>query len=76
MPAVTNSREAITMSIFKKYCDNREIFFIEDRDGFYWINGTNGYYKTDWTIEEAVEDYKTGKGKAWRFELECRSWCD
>lgn len=61
---------------FDKYCDNREIFYIEDRGGYYMINGANGYKKGDWTIEEAVKDYKSEEGKARRFESEYRSWCD
>ena len=48
---------------FEKYCDNREIFYIEDRGGYYWINGADGYKKGDWTIEEAVKDYKSAEGK-------------
>ncbi len=64
------------MSIFDNYCDNREIFYIEDRGGYYWINGTDGYKKSDWTLEEAVKDYKSEEGKARRFESEYRSWCD
>jgi len=64
------------MSIFDIYCDNREIFYIEDRNGYYWINGSEGYKKSDWTLEEAVNDYKSEEGKARRFELEYRSWCD
>ena len=63
-------------SKFKKHCDGREIFYIEDRDGFYWINGADGYKKSEWTIEEAVNDYKSAEGKARRFELEYRAWCD
>jgi hypothetical protein len=61
---------------FKKYCDNREIFYIEDRGGYYWINGAHGYKKTEWTIEEAVRDYRSAEGKARWLELECRAWCD
>jgi len=64
------------MSIFDNYCDNREIFYIEDRNGYYWINGSEGYKKSDWTLEEAVNDYKSEEGKARRFESEYRSWCD
>jgi hypothetical protein len=61
---------------FEKYCDNREIFYIEDRSGYYWINGADGYKKSDWTLEEAVNDYKSVEEKARRFESEYRSWCD
>jgi len=64
------------MSIFDNYCDNREIFYIEDRNGYYWINGSEGYKKSDWTLEEAVNDYKSEEGKARRFGSEYRSWCD
>lgn len=64
------------MSIFDNYCDNREIFYIEDQNGYYWINGSEGYKKSDWTLEEAVNDYKSEEGKARRFESEYRSWCD
>ena len=33
------------MRIGNEYCDNKEIFYIEDRDGYYWINGSEGYPK-------------------------------
>lgn len=33
------------MQIGNEYCDNKEIFYIEDRDGYYWINGSEGYPK-------------------------------
>ena len=65
-----------THNKFKKYCDGREIFYIEDRDGFFLINGANGYKKSEWTIEEAVKDYKSEEGKARWFELEYSAWCD
>ena len=63
------------MSIFDKYCDN-EIFYIEDRNGYYWINGSEGYKKSDWTIEAAINDYKSEEGKVRRFDAEYRAWCD
>ena len=33
------------MRIGNEYCDNKEIFCIEDRGGYYWINGSEGYLK-------------------------------
>lgn len=33
------------MRIGNEYCDNKEVFYIEDRDGYYWINGSEGYPK-------------------------------
>jgi len=61
---------------YDKYCDNHEIFYIEDRDGYYWINGADGYKKSDWTIEEAIADYKSAEGKARWYDAEYRAWCD
>ena len=69
-------KEKAMYNRFDKYCDNREVFYIEDRGGYYWINGADGYKKGDWTIEEAVKDYKSEEGKAHRFDAEYRAWCD
>jgi hypothetical protein len=63
-------------SKFQKYCDNKEIFYIDDIGGYYMINGADGYKKSDWTLEEAIKDYKSAEGKARRFEAEYRAWCD
>lgn len=61
---------------FDEFCDSKEIFYIDDVDGYYMINGSEGFRKSDWTIEEAVEYYKSDKGKADRFDSWYRTWCD
>lgn len=61
---------------FDKFCDGKEIFYIEDRDGCYWINGGDGFPKSDWLIEDAVNYYKSAEGKASRFDSWYSAWCD
>lgn len=68
-------REGKKMQIGNEYCDNKEIFYIEDRDGYYWINGSEGYPKKDWLLSDAVQHYKSEDAKAERFISDWNAWC-
>lgn len=68
-------REGKKMQIGNEYCDNKEIFYIEDRDGYYWINGSEGYPKKDWLLPDAVQHYKSEDTRAERFISDWDAWC-
>lgn len=64
------------MYIGEEYCDRKEIFYIEDRgDGYYWINGSEGYLKKDWLLSDAVQHYKSEDAKTERFISDWNAWC-
>ena len=63
------------MRIGNEYCDNKEIFYIEDRGGYYWINGSEGYPKKDWLLSDAVQHYKSEDAKTERFTSDWNTWC-
>lgn len=48
----------------------------EDRTRWLYINETNGFKLSDWTIEEAIKYYLSDEGKADRFDSWYRAWCD
>lgn len=68
-------REGKKMRIGNEYCDNKEIFYIEDRGGYYWINGSEGYPKKDWLLSDAVQHYKSEDAKTERFISDWNTWC-
>lgn len=68
-------REGKKMRIGNEYCDNKEIFYIEDRDGYYWINESEGYPKKDWLLSDAVQHYKSEDAKTERFISDWNTWC-
>lgn len=37
----------------------REIYYTEERNGEFWINGDTGYDLEHWTKEEAIADYQS-----------------
>lgn len=63
------------MYIGEEYCENKEIFYIEDRGGYYWINGSEGYPKKEWLLADAVAHYKSEDAEIDRFSSEWNAWC-
>lgn len=37
----------------------REIYYTDERDGEFWINGSTSYDLKQWTKEEAIADYQS-----------------
>lgn len=60
---------------YREHCDDKEIFCIEDRDGYYWINGSEGYPKKDWLLVDAIAHYKSEDAKIERFISNWNAWC-
>lgn len=44
-------------------------------DGYYWINGSEGYPKKDWLLLDAVWHYKSKDTKIERFVSDWNAWC-
>lgn len=64
------------VEVGREFCDNKEIFYIQDDGKYYWINGSEGYLKKDWLLSDAVAHYKSANAKNERFVSDWNVWCN
>ena len=58
-----------------EFCDSKEIFYIWDDGEYYLINGSDGYPKKEWLLEDAVKHYKSADAKIERSISDWSAWC-
>ena len=62
----------------EKYTYSNKIYTIREEtheDGVYFfINGDTGYKATDWTIEDAINDYLSPNGYEFRVNAFYKAW--
>lgn len=59
-----------------EFCDNKEIFYIQDDGDYYRINGSEWYPKREWLLADAVAHYKSEEARIERSISEWNAWCN